>query len=247
MTDERYWGLLDRFLAGECSPPERAAVLEWLEVHPFAAEYIEAVRRALAQHEVKPSPRRWPGATSPGFRIAAVLALVAGAAAVWRVESVRHEPAMREFATARGRRAAIEFTDGTRIVLSADSKLRVPADYGVTARAVYLAGEAYFAIAHDAAKPFAVHAGPGVIWDLGTRFGVRAYADEPEVEVVVAAGKVRVRAARNTDSAGPAGGGRGAGPPRPPGGGQPPGPRGTPPPPPRAPGGVALPKTPIRG
>src|SRR2546430_11056671 len=69
MTDERYWGLLDRFLAGECSPPERAAVLEWLEVHPFAAEYIEAVRRALAQHEVKPSPRRWPGATSPGFRI----------------------------------------------------------------------------------------------------------------------------------------------------------------------------------
>ncbi|OLD60069.1 MAG: hypothetical protein AUF60_02830 [Gemmatimonadetes bacterium 13_1_20CM_69_28] len=202
MTDERYWGLLDRFLAGECSPPERAAVLEWLEVHPFAAEYIEAVRRALAQHEVKPSPRRWPGATSPGFRIAAVLALVAGAAAVWRVESVRHEPAMREFATARGRRAAIEFTDGTRIVLSADSKLRVPADYGVTARAVYLAGEAYFAIAHDAAKPFAVHAGPGVIWDLGTRFGVRAYADEPEVEVVVADGKVRVRAAGNPDSAG---------------------------------------------
>src|SRR2546430_11722996 len=75
MTDERCWGLLDRFLAGECSPPERAAVLEWLEVHPFAAEYIEAVRRALAQHEGKPSPRRWPGATSPGFRIAAVLAL----------------------------------------------------------------------------------------------------------------------------------------------------------------------------
>src|SRR5947199_294937 len=103
MTDERYWGLLDRFLAGECSPPERAAVLEWLEVHPFAAEYIEAVRRALAQHEV---------------------------------------------------------------------------------------------------KPLAVHAGPGVIWDLGTRFGVRAYADEPEVEVVVAAGKVRVRGAGNPDSAG---------------------------------------------
>src|SRR5207249_8570908 len=86
----------------------------------------------------------------------------------------------------RGRRAAIEFTDGTRIVLSADSKLRVPADYGVTARAVYLAGEAYFAIAPDASNPFAFHDGPGVIWDLGTRFGVRAYADEPEVEVVVA-------------------------------------------------------------
>src|SRR2546430_4318229 len=113
-------------------------------------------------------------------------------------------------------------SDWTRIVLSADSKLRVPADYGVTARAVYLAGEAYFAIAHDAAKPFAVHAGPGVIWDLGTRFGVRAYADEPEVEVVVADGKVRVRAAGNPDSAGQVVNGGGGSPPRPTGVGGPP-------------------------
>src|SRR2546430_1641005 len=118
------------------------------------------------------------------------------------MESVRREPAMREFATARGRRAAIELADGTRIVLSVDSKLRVPADYGEMLRAVYLEGEAYFAIAHDAAKPFAVHAGQGVIWDLGTRFGVRAYADEQDVEVVVADGKVRVRAAGSRDSAG---------------------------------------------
>src|SRR5205823_9036692 len=68
-----------------------------------------------------------------------------GAAALWRVESLRRAPAMREFATARGRRAAIELADGTRIVLSVDSKLRVPVDYGRTTRAVYLEGEAYFA------------------------------------------------------------------------------------------------------
>jgi len=202
MTDELDWRLLDRFLAGECSPPERAAVLQWLESHPLVAQYLEVVRRALAKHEVKPSPRRWPGAASHGFRIAAVLALVAGAAALWRVEALRHEPAMREFTTARGRRAAIRFDDGTRIVLSVDSKLRVPADYGVTARAVYLEGEAYFAIAHDPAKPFAVHAGQGVIWDLGTRFGVRAYTDEQDVEVVVADGRVRVRPAGAPDSPG---------------------------------------------
>ena len=86
--------------------------------------------------------------------------------------------------------------------MSVDSKLRVPADYGETVRAVYLEGEAYFAIAHHSAKPFAVHAGQGVIWDLGTRFGVRAYADEQDVEVVVADGKVRLRAAGGLDSAG---------------------------------------------
>ena len=202
MTDELDWRLLDRFLAGECSAPERATVLAWLDAHPFAAQYLEAVKRNLAKRDAKPSPRRRPGTGSHGFRIAAVLVLAAGAAALWRMESVRREPAMREFATARGRRAAIELADGTRIVLSVDSKLRVPADYGETLRAVYLEGEAYFAIAHDAAKPFAVHAGQGVIWDLGTRFGVRAYADEEDVEVVVADGKVRVRAAGSRDSAG---------------------------------------------
>ncbi len=202
MTDELDWRLLDRFLAGECSAPERATVLAWLDAHPFAAQYLEAVKRNLAKRDAKPSPRRRPGTGSHGFRIAAVLVLAAGAAALWRMESLRREPAMREFATARGRRAAIELADGTRIVLSVDSKLRVPADYGEMLRAVYLEGEAYFAIAHDAAKPFAVHAGQGVIWDLGTRFGVRAYADEQDMEVVVADGKVRVRAAGSRDSAG---------------------------------------------
>src|SRR5439155_17555178 len=202
MTEELDWRLLDRFLAGECSAPERATVLEWLDGHPFAAEYLEAVSHTLAKRDAKPSPRRWSGRGSNGLRIAAVLVLAAGAAALWCLESLRREPALREFATARGRRAAIELADGTRIVLSVDSKLRVPVDYGVTARAVYLEGEAYFAIAHDAARPFAVHAGQGVIWDLGTRFGVRAYADEQDVGVVVAGGKVRVGAAGSRDSAG---------------------------------------------
>ena len=202
MTEELDWRLLDRFLAGECSAPERATVLEWFDGHPFSAQYLEAVRRTLAKRDAKPSPRWRPGTGSHGLRIAAVLMLAAGAAALWRLESLRHAPAMREFATARGRRAAVELADGTRIVLSVDSKLRVPADYGRTARAVYLEGEAYFAIAHDTAKPFAVHAGQGIIWDLGTRFGVRAYADEQDVEVVVADGRVRVRAAGARDAAG---------------------------------------------
>src|SRR5207237_9972361 len=129
--------------------------------------YLWAVTRTRAERDAKPSPRRRPGTGSSGFRIAAVVVLAAGAAALWRVESLRREPAMREFATARGRRAAIELADGTRIVLSVDSKLRVPVDYGVTARAVYLEGEAYFAIAPDAARPFAGHAGQGIMRDMG--------------------------------------------------------------------------------
>src|SRR2546430_14374151 len=148
MTDELDWRLLDRFLAGECTAPERATVLAWLDTHPFAAQYLEAVKRNLAKRDAKPSPRRRPGTGSHGFRIAAVLVLAAGAAALWRVESLRRAPAMREVATARGPRAAIELADGTRIVLSVDSKPRVPAAHGARGGAVYPRGEAYLAIAH---------------------------------------------------------------------------------------------------
>ena len=202
MTDEQYWGRLDRFLAGDCSPAERILVLEWLETHPLAAECIEALERALDKEEATPMPRRWRGSGLRGFGIAAVLALVAGAAALWSLEWSRLPPAMREFTTARGHRAAIRFADGTRIFLGADSRLRVPAAYGATAREAYLDGEAYFEVAHDPAKPFAVHAGRGVIRDIGTRFGVRAYADDQDVEVVVADGKVRLQTAGAHVSAG---------------------------------------------
>ena len=44
MTEELDWRLLDRFLAGECSAPERATVLAWLDGHPFAAQYLEIGR-----------------------------------------------------------------------------------------------------------------------------------------------------------------------------------------------------------
>ena len=201
MTDEQYWRLLDRFLAGECSPPERTLVLEWLETHPLAAECIEALERALDKEEAKPMPRRRRGSGLRGFGIAAVLALVAGAAALWWLESSRLRPAMREFTTARGHRAAIRFADGTRILLGVDSRLRVPAAYGATAREAYLDGAGYFEVAHDPARPFAVHAGKGVSRDIGTRFGVRAYADEQDVEVVVADGKVSLGAAAAHESA----------------------------------------------
>jgi ferric-dicitrate binding protein FerR (iron transport regulator) len=127
---------------------------------------------------------------------------VAGAAVLWWFASARPTVGMREFATARGQRSTIQFGDGTKILLSVDSRLRVPVEYQGRPPNVHLDGEAYFEVTHDSARPFVVHAGHGVIRDLGTRFGVRAYPDERHVQVVVAEGKVGLRAAAGGDSAG---------------------------------------------
>jgi ferric-dicitrate binding protein FerR (iron transport regulator) len=98
---------------------------------------------------------------------------------------------MREVATVRAQRAQLRLRDGTRVTLGVDSRLRYSQAFATaTTRDVYLEGEAYFEVARDTLRPFRVHAGDAVTRVLGTRFGVRAYAEERGVRVVVAEGKV---------------------------------------------------------
>jgi transmembrane sensor len=97
---------------------------------------------------------------------------------------------MREYVTPRGQRATFQLSDGTRLVLAAESRLRVPADYGSRVREVYLEGEALFDVVHDAARPFRVRSRDAVVEDIGTRFDMRAYAEDPAVAVAVAEGAV---------------------------------------------------------
>ena len=104
-----------------------------------------------------------------------------------------------EIVTPNGTRQTITLGDGSRVTLNAGSRLRWAADYGVRVRDVYLDGEAYFTVTHDATRPFRVHARGAVAHDLGTRFTVRAYDELAAVEVVVAEGAVSLR--HDTDTA----------------------------------------------
>jgi ferric-dicitrate binding protein FerR (iron transport regulator) len=108
---------------------------------------------------------------------------------------------LQEVATARGQRATITLSDGTRIILGAESSVRYARDFGASARRdVYLDGQAYFEVAHDSLRPLAVHTSRGVAEDLGTEFVVTAYPAMSEMEVVVASGQVLLR---QVASAGP--------------------------------------------
>jgi transmembrane sensor len=96
----------------------------------------------------------------------------------------------RVFATAPGQRATIALIDGTRVLLSVASQLRVEPEFNERTRHVHLDGEAYFEVAHDSARRFVVHAKNAATHVLGTRFGVRAYRSDPIVTVAVTEGKV---------------------------------------------------------
>jgi transmembrane sensor len=65
--------------------------------------------------------------------------------------------------------------DGTKIWVNALSELRFPVHFGLKQRKVYLSGEAYFEVAHDAARPFVVEVNGTTVEVLGTHFNVNSY------------------------------------------------------------------------
>lgn len=85
----------------------------------------------------------------------------------------------------------IILSDGTKVWVNAQSKLKFPAQFSENERRVSLEGEAYFEVAHDAKKPFFVDSKAGEIKVLGTHFNVFAYHDD--IRTTLVEGKVEVR------------------------------------------------------
>jgi transmembrane sensor len=111
---------------------------------------------------------------------------------------------MREVVTRRGQRAVLDLADGSRVVLAAGSQLRIPDKFGVPAtdRDLYLEGEAYFEVRHDATRPFRVITSVGTVQDIGTEFVVTALPETKGLRVVVAEGSVAIHG-RNAKSFAP--------------------------------------------
>jgi len=89
-----------------------------------------------------------------------------------------------------GSRMQLELGDGTKVWLNHGSKLKYPYRFDGKLRKVFLEGEAYFKVAHNAAIPFIVGTGKMDVKATGTAFNVSAYPDDNFVETVLIEGKV---------------------------------------------------------
>jgi transmembrane sensor len=83
-------------------------------------------------------------------------------------------------------------SDGSKIRINAGSEFQYPVTFNGNTREVYLTGEAYFDIVHDASKPFIVHTGNVITKVLGTAFNINADKKSNTVVVTVTRGKVSV-------------------------------------------------------
>lgn len=85
-------------------------------------------------------------------------------------------------------------SDGTRVWLNAESRLRYPVSFTEKQRVVYLEGEAFFDVQKDNVHPFIVKiAKRGEIGVTGTSFNVRSYADEEMSQITLVTGQVNLK------------------------------------------------------
>jgi transmembrane sensor len=212
------WKAIDRYLAGDASPDEQRTIRDWMAADPARQELLRHVRAAhgsqadeqwdvdaawskfstrarQAPRRTLPAPRRWYA--TPLARIAAVVLLVAGGYAALQSRSPAGDQT-GELVAPNGQRVTATLGDGSRVVLNAGSRLRYSRQIDRRSRDVYLEGEGYFEVTHDAKRPFRVHANGGVAHDLGTRFTVRAYPEMTHIDVAVAEGRVSLRRDQET-------------------------------------------------
>lgn len=143
-------------------------------------DYADHLRQPAAS---RPARRRWLLPLAASAITACIVALVAPTIIV-QLRS--------DHATGTGELRKVALSDGSEVTLAPATNIAVSFTPGER-RVRLLAGEAFFAVTPDAARPFKVEAGPVEATVLGTRFDVSR--DSDGVMISVEAGAVGVNAA----------------------------------------------------
>lgn len=175
---------------------------EWERANPqFLPDTRQAFERSLRQSQtdraIAVSPpvigmhRRLWGS----WLVAASVALVLLAGSAWLGrETLQYE----QHQTAYGEVSRHTLSDGSRVVLNANTRLRVPRwNFGTGTREVWLTGEADFSVRHlPGHQPFIVHTPDGLsVRVLGTEFVV--YSRMRGSKVVLNKGRVALQSDKN--------------------------------------------------
>ena len=227
MKHSYFANLLKRYLHDDCTAGEVWTVEQWYEARdmprpPAATPTEQVARKARAWQQIqartRPQPTRW---RAPTVRWAAGILLVLGLGLSWwgfqrrPVGLAAVDPAAAQQLTvalegggwlvgtnATASALPLALADGSRVTLQPGSSLRYPARFGPgQQRVVELQGEAFFAVFHDASRPFRVLTDKLETTVLGTSFTVRAVAGQPEATVAVRTGRVRVQPRSNQPAA----------------------------------------------
>lgn len=101
--------------------------------------------------------------------------------------------AYNQVSSAPGTVTRLVLPDQSVVWLNSGSTLSYPSVFDKKERDVKLSGEGYFEVQSDRKHPFYVTTDGGVrVMAYGTKFNINAYEDEPNIEAVLAKGKIDV-------------------------------------------------------
>ena len=101
-----------------------------------------------------------------------------------------------ELVVPMGEKTTLLLTDGTKIVANSRTIVKYPKTFKGSTREIYVKGEAYFDVAHDAEHPFVVNSDNFSVKVLGTKFNVSNY-DNAESHVVLLQGSIELNTANH--------------------------------------------------
>lgn len=155
-----------------------------LDLPPASARAAFPFMRVFSAIRTLPGAHIWPKIAAGIVALMLPAALLLLAMPEWS-----SSPEYADYATGTGQRKFVTFPDGTQLDLNTNSAIRVK--YTARERTIYLErGEAFFDVAHDATRPFYVHADDRLVQVLGTRFAVRM--DEGKTVTSVVDGRVKL-------------------------------------------------------
>lgn len=106
-------------------------------------------------------------------------------------EKARDEQEYNQLLVPPGKRARIELSDGTRLVVNSQSKVVYPRRFKGDIRKIYAQGEVFLEVAHDKKRPFIVESEDFNLRVLGTKFNISNYKGSA-TNIVLVEGSVEV-------------------------------------------------------
>jgi len=210
MNRNKVEDLLDRYLRKKTTPEENNLIEQWLEENSNPNSEWEQMNRSekdkwlfnvfadvektvkvkpAKQVTMQPQRQLWYKVAT----VAAALIIISGFYSAWTsLNEQKISANSASISTVDHQEKQLTLPDGSKIWLNSGADLKISKAFNGKIREVYLSGEAYFDIAHNAGKPFIIHTGDVVTTVLGTAFNIKQDISTHTVEVTVARGKVSV-------------------------------------------------------
>jgi ferric-dicitrate binding protein FerR (iron transport regulator) len=204
MNSNKIQSLLDRYHRGATSAEENSLVEKWLDENnnpnsqwqnldtdakeQWLGNTFSRIQETINEPKVVQMPNLslWKKIVSVAAVACIFLALFL------QVPSLLHEQSLTKVTVPANQKRQLTLPDGSRVWVNAGSELKYPERFEGKTREVYLTGEAYFDVKHDASKKFIIHTGKVVTTVLGTAFNIKEDKNKETIVVTVTRGKVKV-------------------------------------------------------